>query len=206
MAKLTKSLSSALCAGIFSIALAPCVYAVPGYVIDQEKLIGINNIEIGSSVYNVAFKDSSYESIFGSDGSGLDFTTEADADAASSALGALMLDSTLVGATSYNFDSDPFLTFGCESNQYGCGIITAYTTPNASNNITGFLFDNQTSEPDGFYSDSFSYNYNVVSDKSYVYADWELVSSSSVAEPQVALLLAIGLLGIFGVTRAKARA
>ena len=86
-------------------ARAAIVYNVDG----TGQLTGIQNIDVGGTLYNVAFVEGSFDNIFG-DAAGLDFTTSAAALAASNALAA-----AFNAPEAAIFDEFPNTTNGCES-------------------------------------------------------------------------------------------
>jgi hypothetical protein len=200
-----KSFAGTLSTVLFSLVIAPCVYATPTYIINGGLLTGIDNIAIGSNTYNVDFIDSTYESLFGADGSGIDFNNFNDAENASLALSGLLIDDVIINAVVYDFDFITELTSGCaNSGDNFCLIWTPYSTPDNNGNVNASIFLNQQFDPDPTLSASLPSTFDTSLNNSYVFADWTPVSSS-VPEPYIALLVATGLFGLIGASVRRKR-
>jgi hypothetical protein len=155
------------------------------------KLTGATGVDVGGTLYDVAFVDGSCITLFSGCDSVTDFafTTPTAADAASQAL----LDQVFTG----NFDADPSLTFGCATFS-GCGILTPWEMSNDRVSLATMV--NGISVDFIFLSlEAFPSTYDTAPDRSSVYADWT-VSAAPVPEPASFALIAVGLAG-FGVRR-----
>lgn len=110
------------------ISLPEFAFAEPTLIISDGTLTGIQNITVGDGVYDVQFVTGSFTNIF-VDESGLTFTTREDAIAASVALDAAMID-----GPDGNFDTEPWLTYGCfavtDYYESRCSIGTPYLVLN----------------------------------------------------------------------------
>ena len=93
------------------------------------NLTGAHEVDVGGTLYDVAFLDGTFDSVFGV--SGLDATTLAEAAAFSDAL----LAHVFVGM----FDSMPSLTVGCEEPTL-CRTLTPYET-NATSSLVHIVFN-----------------------------------------------------------------
>ena len=106
------------------VCVGPCVNIIPipgEPPIVPGNLVQIFNVPIGSTLYDVAFVDDTFNGIFGSGASPtLLFTTGAAAGQAAQALSNVLTD-----GPAGDFDSAPFLTNGCSNNQ-GCGVETPF--------------------------------------------------------------------------------
>jgi hypothetical protein len=103
------------CLGTFvvTLALASTANAATLLVNGSGILTGATDVNVGGTLYDVEFVDGTCVALFdGCDSANdFDFSTEADALAASQAL----LDQVFVNTAQGSFDSDPSLTFGCSS-------------------------------------------------------------------------------------------
>ena len=84
------------------------------------QLVNILDVPIGGDNYDVAFVYGTFDEVFGTSTPALLFTTETQARNASQALSDILVDNSFG-----DFDSSPFLTRGCSSNQ-GCQNVTPY--------------------------------------------------------------------------------
>ncbi|MDP6343056.1 MAG: PEP-CTERM sorting domain-containing protein [Alphaproteobacteria bacterium] len=92
-------------------------------IVSGGELIGATDVDVGGTLYDVAFVEGSCIDEFGGCDEPTDFafTTLADATLAAQAL----LDQVFVDSVAGNFDTDPTLTFGC-SDPFGCGAVVPY--------------------------------------------------------------------------------
>lgn len=84
--------------------------ATPTLLVQDGKLTGANNVNVGGTLYNVTFQDGTCISVFkGCVQSEFVFTTPATASAAAQAL----LDQVFVDGPAGNFDTESNTTVGC---------------------------------------------------------------------------------------------
>jgi len=152
--------------------------------------MGINNLDINGTAYDVTFRDGVFQDIFNL-AEPFIFTTGNEASNASRALSIAMID-TPQGA----FDSDPLLTFGCAGDncqirtayEFGFGFVTAEWFRNAALDV-----DDERGGLD--FLPTYDSTGNAV-----VFADWRI---STVPVPAAVWLFGSGLMGLVGVARRK---
>lgn len=181
-------------AGLFILISCP-VMAVPILNTDASgQLIGAENIEVNGALYNVEFKDGTFNDIFGGT-SGLDATTFSDGRRF-----ALAFDTQVFSGI---FDTDPTRTLGCSSS-VTCRIYTPYFVENGdvfsivaangptvstTDSVFSFVFDNPL-------------NQDFSLDPIAVYADWSLADvgggtgPATIPAPSTFLLFSTTLLGL----------
>lgn len=162
------------------------------------ELYGATGVLVNSVLYDVEFKDGSFNSLYVTPGIPLLFTTLADANAASQAL----LDQVIIDGPDGNFDSQPELTRGIEYPQGGV-IFTPYMvgTPNVASSQAA----NYPGLGDGVNGLSIDPNFNLTSVSVYTYAIWSVHQVAEIPEPSTYMLLG-SCLGIVAFSRAKKRA
>ena len=114
-----------------SFLLACAASAATLIVNDSGILTGATGVNVGGTLYDVTFVDGTCIALFeGCDSvNDFDFTTEADAVAASQAL----LDQIFLDAAQGEFDSDPGLTSGCVNTTFGvCEVWTPFGSASGS--------------------------------------------------------------------------
>lgn len=167
---------------------------------DLGQLLGFDDIAIGTEVYDVRFKDGSFNQIFGVDGSRLDFDDNGARDASIALMNA------------YNeypvHDRNPTTTYGIG---FGTGNYYIYT-PGSLVNVSGDLYYfgyRQKNTPDFSIYDqdkveplSWGDPTSIsISTDSYVFADWK--NAAVVPVPAAAWLFGGALLGLIGFSRGK---
>ena len=105
--------ATVLAAVLVALGCAPSANADPVLLVNGSGVLtGAHNVQVGGTLYDVTFVDGTCNDVFGGcdSVSDFDFATDADADAAATALlGQVFVDAPSIG----NFDTHPELTFGC---------------------------------------------------------------------------------------------
>ena len=163
------------------------------YNVQEGQLIGVNNVDINGTNYDVAFRDGVFQDFFNL---AEPFTfTGAEANMASLALANLMKD-VPEGA----FDSDPLLTYGCSGDncqirtpyEFSFGFVSATWFRNAALDV-----DDERGSLD--FLPTYDSTGNAV-----VFADWSV--SSPVPVPPSLLLFLSGVISMTFLGRRKKRA
>ena len=171
-------------------------HALPTLVVDGGGILtGVNDVDIGGTLYDVEFLDGTCAGIFGScDAASFAFQTLADALAASSAL-----ESQVFGSGDI-YDTTSEKTAGCIS-PVGCFIATPYAATSFVN--IAYLHNNFSSFADDVFSTGFAPDVDFALVGNYTWARWTAADPvRDVPEPAPAGLMA-GLLLALGVYRAK---
>lgn len=166
-----------------SFALASSAGTVTLNVVGGQ-LVGASNVDVGGSLFDVAFEDGTCPALYPNSCTTFVFSTEADATAASQAL----LDQVFTGT----YDLFPDLTNGC-SELDQCSALTAYGLSGidllvvaATNGDGSTVFDQVSSTTlNGLYDSN--------TDTGSILAVWTAVS---VPEPGGPALLALGLVAM----------
>jgi hypothetical protein len=186
---------------VVALAFAPAASADKLTIDSSGILRGATGVDVGGTLYDVVFVDTTCIDAFSGCDSNTDFTfrTVSAADTASQAL----LDQVFRDVSSGNFDSDPNLTFGCPNG--GCFVWTPYE-------FTGFSFiasiaanfaDFDGRDFDGLGSGAAITDYEFATSSTDVLARWT-PAAAAVPEPTTVSLLALGLAGM-GVRRRRQR-
>jgi hypothetical protein len=94
--------------------------ATPTLLVTNGILMGANNVQVGTNLYNVTFADGSCNTLFKKcDTANFAFKTATTATAAANAL----FDQVLIDGPAGNFDSDTSKIFGCTSTQRCTSVI-----------------------------------------------------------------------------------
>ncbi len=183
-------------AALFTLSFA--TQSAPIYNVSSGQLVGISNLEVGGSLYNVVIGDGSYTGIFGTTS---DFADSTSAENAANAIVAALRSASALPA---GINSDPALVNGCNGSGGECDIFIPFGVPYSrfdgisidlwdsylylghvgvgwETQTTAILTDLSTS------SGSFS-GY-------FTYAKFNLVTP--IPEPSSIILFATGLLGLW---------
>ena len=195
-------LRSWLMALVLSLAFAPGASAAMLTLDSSGILRGATGVDVGGTLYDVVFVDTTCIDAFSGCDSNTDFTfgTLSAADTASQAL----LDQVFRDVSSGSFDSDPNLTFGCPF-PLGCSVWTPYQFTGVS--FIGSIASNSSDfdgvDFDGVSSGAAITDYDFATSSTDVFARWT-PADAAIPEPTTVSLLALGLAGL-GVRRWRQR-
>lgn len=161
----------------------------PEFVVENDQLITIKNIELFDTWYDVTFKDGQFNTIFGEQGELLDFTTDIAAAEASNAL--LLAFNT---HSDTRFTEMPNATTGCDGIEW-CFLYTPWAVN--GNLVQAYTYRNNEhpGDPDLVGPSS---GIGTTADTSVaarvVWADWEISPAhATVPAPPAAWLFLSGL-------------
>lgn len=193
---------------VMALLVAPSlVFAMPVLDVDANgQLLGASNVEVSGALYDVTFVDGTCTSVFNGcdDQADFVFTSSASAFAASQAL----LDDVFIDSALGMFDSEPSLTLLCRDADL-CQIATPFMisvnqgTPSVQ---LGVAINVSPSYPftagDEPRFGSGVPAFDTTTSAFWTYSRWSPAANASVPEPESALLL---LMGIVGLTVARHR-
>jgi PEP-CTERM motif len=156
-------------------------------------LTGALNVDVGGTLYDVAFVDTSCVAAYsGCDGpSDFPFTTAAAAQAASQAL----LDQVFVNGPAGNFDATPALIFGCTSSPLNCSAWTPYGLGGQATALSKLAVNVPGVNPDSVADAAVANSASFVQFVDSTLAQWT-PSTTAVPEPTSMLLFSAGLAGL----------
>jgi len=197
-----KSITAAALIAIAAIGLsAPTASATVILNVAGGQLTGAQNVDVGGTLYDVTFEDGTCIALFSGCNSTSDFAFT-DAASATQAAQAL-LDQVFIDIPfSFQFDSDPTLTRGCE-NLFNCNLDIPYGAPTASTvNIAQAI--NDSNEPSDRTTTTFGFvDTDLTSFRSGTYALFTRSAPASIPEPGTWLLYLVGLALLAGFTRRR---
>jgi len=183
---------------LFSIVLisSSAAIAVPSYVYDGSVVTGISGIEIGASVWDVAFIDDSVDDYLVATGlSGPQFDIF-QAQNMSFEL-SLVLQNDLPDLLTSDFN-------GCTTTTTNdCYIITLFSIDSTNGNSSGRYIRVQDTNND-YPVGSSEITDNAFDDPNRTLTFWK-ERATGVPEPSVLALISAGLFGVFGLARLRAR-
>lgn len=159
--------------------------AAPVLVVDNNRLLGVNNLDIDGQWFNVQFNEGSCVNLFSGcdDATDFDFTTGDNAAAAAQAL----LDQVFASNV---FDTNPELTFGCSDPGY-CLVFIPYLQVLGVADIGGMALNVFGDNPDFISAGVLPSTYDTAECTTCVYAKF-----SAVPEPSSLMLFGTGLVGM----------
>lgn len=106
------------------------------------QLTGATGVLVNGSTFNVHFVDGTCPALFDGCDAASDFTFQTAEDAVTAAQA--LLDQVFIDTAQGQFDSDPFLTFGCSSNRFDrCAAIIPFGLNSISGNWQGRTAGNE---------------------------------------------------------------
>lgn len=164
------------------------------------QLIGATGVDVGGTLYDVAFVEGTCVSLFSGCDAVSDFTFQSRADQASQAL----MDQVFLDIGAVSFDSNPSFTFGCTIVDQ-CAAHTPYDLVLADRApLKISIANNRAVEgSDAVASVSSGPTVDTAPNPSTVFALW---TPSSVPEPSIAVLLGLGFAGMSSMRRSDRRA
>jgi hypothetical protein len=190
-----------LAALILTLACAPCVSAAT-LTVTGGILTGAKDVNVGGSLYDVIFVDSTCAAVYDGcdDPADFIFPTTATAVQASQAL----LDQVFLDGPLGNFDSNANLTFGC-GGTFVCQALTPYL-------VSGFNMsagDAQNYDTSGFGTDMAfginTSNADLSLTGAKVFAKWTPAAPTPVPEPASLTLFGLGLTAVAASRRRRQR-
>jgi hypothetical protein len=160
------------------------------------QLTGASEVNIGGTLYDVAFLDGTCTAIFDgcNDVSDFTFNTRAGAEAAAQALS----DQVFIDSTSYQFDSRPELTLGTSFTAGAIAYINYSFTALGNVNVIS-SFNSSVEANDNYWTSTVGSTLDTTLSAGSVYTKWS-TAQGSVPTPATILLFSLGLVGI-GITR-----
>jgi hypothetical protein len=185
---------SALVIG-FSLAVASA-NAAPTLQINSDGLLtGALNVDVGGTPYNVQFLDGTCATVLGSCiASSYTFHNATDALTAAQAL----LDQVFIDTGSYNFETNPHLTFGCEDPGLPYQYCAALTPFGGTGIVDVAYAENQIIEVLDNTSIGMYFSSGDTHFVDTVWAKWTSTETASVSEPSAFILLGTTVLLWFG--------
>jgi len=210
---LRKVFLAAAAAAFCLLSAGPAAAAVTLQVNGSGQLTGATGVQIGDTLYTVAFQDGTCVGVYGScDAAHFDFTTQASADAAAAAL----LDQVFVDGAAGAFDTNAGLTFGCIGSNYciaivpyriGTGVDAGTSFGSAAiNGSTGSVYEN---DPLGSTNGYINFNgvpINTTANTGMVWANFTATGAAPIVAPvPEPATWAMMLLGFGGIGMAMRR-
>lgn len=187
-----RNMLTAAFAGLLLFTLSSPAKAVPLLVLENDRLLGADNVDVNGTLFDVRFRDGTCGAVFtGCDNASEDFafTDAVSAEAAAQAL----LDQVFLDGPAGLFDSNTELTFGCTSLRQCVNFVPF----SLGAEIGMGFFVNESSgsfSADQAGSDVLDLNYNSANDSATVWAVFTRVQpSAEVPEPGSLALFTFGL-------------